>query len=142
MTAVAPTCAGCGSADLLLTDGNGTAYGLCRACERLQEVETRPEPIRQLCDNCAYRPDSPERADPWGWAEHRARHVEGGQPFYCHKGLPLDFDPAGQTRVIEGEATTAEAARKPCAGWFAARLAHCHRQVQAPARHPVTNIGE
>ncbi len=45
-TPAAPTCAGCGSSDLLLTDGDGTVFGLCRSCERLQEVETRAEPIR------------------------------------------------------------------------------------------------
>lgn len=142
MKPITPACSACGSTDLLLTDGDGTLHGLCRSCGRLQEVETRPEPIRQLCDNCAYRPDSPERADPWGWAEHCDRHIHGGVPFYCHKGLPLDFDPLGHTHVIEGEATTAEALQKPCAGWLAARLAHCHRQFQAPARHPVTTIGE
>lgn len=142
MASVTPVCAGCGSADLLLTDGCDTVYALCRACNRLQEVEMRADPRFQLCDNCAYRPGSPERADPWGWAEHRDRHVESGAPFYCHKGLALDFDPAGKTHVIPGEATTDEATRKPCAGWIAARLAHCHRQMLSRARHPATTIGE
>lgn len=126
-----PKCAGCGSADLLIADrqATDTAYGYCNACGRLQEVEVRAEPCRQMCDNCAYRRNSPERADPWGWAEHLSRHVEDGQPFYCHKGLPVEFDPRGKVRVIETEETIAEASLKPCAGWLAARLAHCWKEM-------------
>ena len=123
-----PICAGCGSPVLNTHTDAETTYGFCTACGRFQEVETRPEPCRQMCDNCAYRTDSPERADPWGWAEHRARHIEDGQPFYCHKGLPLSFDPRGETHVIETAETITEASKKPCAGWLAARFAHCQKK--------------
>lgn len=127
---IAPVCGGCGSSRLNTTIGTDTdtAYGVCLDCERLQELETRAEPCQQMCDNCAYRRDSDERADPWAWAEHRDRHIDGGQPFYCHKGLPLGFDPRGSTHVIDSPDTIAEALRKPCAGWMAARLAHCHKK--------------
>ncbi len=131
---VRPVCAGCGSAEIVTTDeiaGADTRYGLCAACGRLQEVETRAEPLRMMCDNCAYRRGSPERSDPYGWAEHWDRHIVDGLPFYCHKGLPLDFNPRGSTDVTATPEVLAEARVKPCAGWIAARLAACHRKEAA-----------
>lgn len=128
-----PVCSGCGADSLLLTENADTTYGLCTACKRLQEAELRAEPCQQLCDNCAFRPDSTERSDPWNWMRMQEKHIEAGQPFYCHKGLPLDFDLAGSTHVIENEGTCAEAKEKPCAGWLAHRLAHCHREVKTNA---------
>lgn len=125
---ITPTCAGCGSPRLAATCNTDTHYGFCLECGRLQELETRADPCRQMCDNCAYRRGSPERADPFGWAEHRDRHIAGGQPFYCHKGLAIDFDPRGETHVIDTPETIAEATQKPCAGWLAARIAYCTRK--------------
>lgn len=136
----APLCGGCGSDDMILSCPGDTVYGLCRVCERLQEVETRAEPELRPCDNCAYRPESPERADPWGWAEHRTRHVEGGEPFYCHKGLPITVDPRGFSHVIEGAETLREAIRKPCAGWLVSRLGWLQRDMIR--RSSAINTGE
>lgn len=128
--AIDPICGGCGATGLILSEKADTTYGLCPDCERLQEVELRADPCAQLCDNCAFRPDSPERTDPWGWMRMQEKHIEGGVPFYCHKGLPLEFNLKGSTHVIDTDATRLEAKEKPCAGWLAHRLAHCHREVQ------------
>ena len=127
-----PRCGGCGADGLLLTANADTLYGLCPKCERLQEVELRRDACTQLCDNCAFRPDSPERADPWGWMRMQEKHIENGVPFYCHKGLPLEFDAQDKTtHVIDTDATKLEAKEKTCAGWSAHRLAHCHREVSS-----------
>jgi hypothetical protein len=40
------------------------------------------------CDNCAFRPGSPEQADKVKWGELIASLKAGGS-FYCHKGVPI-----------------------------------------------------
>jgi hypothetical protein len=42
------------------------------------------------CDNCAFRPGSPEQADTEKWKETVASLKAGGR-FYCHKGVPIDI---------------------------------------------------
>jgi hypothetical protein len=129
---IAPICAGCGSRHLVTAYAEGGHYGVCLHCERLQELETRADPSRQLCDDCAFRPGSPERADPWGWMRMTERHIEDGVPFYCHKGLALEFDPQKAMMTVKvAPGLEAEATRKPCAGWLAQRRAYLAGQVTA-----------
>lgn len=45
--------------------------------------------FKEPCDNCAFRPGSPEQKDPKKWAELMASLKSNGR-FYCHKGVPLD----------------------------------------------------
>jgi hypothetical protein len=45
--------------------------------------------LREPCDNCAFRPDSPEQADTAMWNELIAKLRAGGT-FHCHKGVPID----------------------------------------------------
>lgn len=40
------------------------------------------------CDNCAFRPGSPEQADTAKWKEMIAS-LRAGASFYCHKGVRL-----------------------------------------------------
>jgi hypothetical protein len=40
------------------------------------------------CDNCAFRPGSPEQADTAKWKELIAKLRAGGT-FHCHKGVPI-----------------------------------------------------
>ncbi|WP_422074158.1 hypothetical protein [Tranquillimonas rosea] len=96
--------------------------GRCRDCGRLQDVETRDWPEATPCDDCAFRKGSPERADPYKWAEIMSI-VERGQPFHCHKGLPYDphtgaYDAPDEER---GRVTV-------CAGWLNANVAHLRRE--------------
>ncbi len=104
-----------------LTDGE---YGACPDCKRLQELETRADPCRQLCDNCAFRPNSPERSDPWGWM----RLEEGfaaGRAFYCHKGMASKLGPDNDNLTyLPGDDETE---LTPCAGWIA------HQKARAVA---------
>lgn len=127
----ANTCGGCGSANLETTNGDDTQWAFCNHCLRLQELETRVDPLAQLCDNCACRPGSPERADPFGWMRWQEKHIEGGVPFYCHKGLALSFDPSGEMHVEVTAESSLEAQEKPCAGWLARRMAYLAKQETA-----------
>jgi hypothetical protein len=43
---------------------------------------------KRPCDNCAFRPGSPEQADKAKWREMIAKLKAGGS-FYCHKGVPI-----------------------------------------------------
>lgn len=49
-----------------------------------------PFPFEMPCDNCAFRPGSPEQQDREQWREMMAKLKRGGV-FYCHKGVPLDL---------------------------------------------------
>jgi hypothetical protein len=95
------------------------------------------------CDDCAYRPDSPERrGEPHVRGDEAMLQsiVETGQPFWCHQGMrrPVAYvHPSGARVVPSG----IEAAYAPpdhggiplradgtpadiCHGWFNRRLRH------------------
>ncbi len=110
-------CGGCGSRRLLQTcDGQ---HAVCLDCDRLQEPERRAWPESKMCDNCAFRKGSPERADPYRWAELQ-EVVKAGRPFYCHKGLEMTLHPGGFGASF---APPGEGEAKVCAGWVSHRLA-------------------
>jgi len=48
---------------------------------------------KEPCDNCAFRPASPEQADKEKW-NSMIEKLKTGQSFYCHKGVPID--PGGE----------------------------------------------
>lgn len=100
----------------------------------------------QMCDDCAYRPGSPERAGDEhaaGDAELLERIAADAKPFWCHQGMrrPLAFrhEPTG-TEMPADNVGGAELAYRPpivdgrpfradgtpadlCAGWDARRRA-------------------
>ena len=45
--------------------------------------------FKEPCNNCAFRPGSPEQKDKAKWAELMASLKDNGR-FYCHKGVPID----------------------------------------------------
>lgn len=73
----------------------------CRDCKAVWEpfppVYARDPVCAEPCDNCAFRPGSPEQADADGWKSL----IESLKPeqsygyftgrFYCHKGVPIDL---------------------------------------------------
>lgn len=69
-----------------------TDYDLCRACGTVWEAHPEDwcEDVvgAEPCDNCAFRPGSPEQADPEGWRELVAK-LKSGNEFKCHKGAPI-----------------------------------------------------
>lgn len=112
-------CGGCGSRNIMFSElcGSDVKHGICIDCSRLQEVEHRDWPLSEMCDNCAFRKGSPERADPYRWAEVMET-LDKEQPFHCHKGLPMSA-PDGNGDVQFSQPDAAEGRVKVCAGWFA-----------------------
>lgn len=75
--------------------------------------------FREPCDNCAFRPGSPEQADPQRWAElmNALKHQNGR--FYCHKGVPIE--PAsdhGFDYPRDRDGKIAPAKLRLCRGWL------------------------
>jgi hypothetical protein len=71
----------------------------CKAIwEPFPEVYVRDPVCAAPCDNCAFRPGSPEQRDPARWAElmasFRGSDNYEGVPgrFYCHKNTPIDLE--------------------------------------------------
>lgn len=70
-----------------------TDYDLCRECGTVWEAY----PLNwcedvvgaEPCDNCAFRPGSPEQNDPEGWRKLIEMLRAGGE-FRCHKGAPIN----------------------------------------------------
>lgn len=53
------------------------------------DPEERLSSFREPCNNCAFRPGSPEQSDVEDWKKTMASLKAGGR-FYCHKGVPID----------------------------------------------------
>lgn len=72
-----------------------TAWEFFEPADLLDEG-VRLSSFKEPCENCAFRPGSPEQQDPAKWKELLATldlHPETGWPrgqFFCHKGVPLD----------------------------------------------------
>jgi len=45
--------------------------------------------FQEPCDNCAFRPGSPEQANTAEWRELMAS-LKAGASFHCHKGVPIE----------------------------------------------------
>lgn len=73
-------------------------YQFCCDCgamwEPFPETYARDPVCAAPCDNCAFRPGSPEQQDKAGWKSLMAslKPQDDGKwgRFYCHKGVPLD----------------------------------------------------
>lgn len=123
------TCPNCGSTNTVLPKIPRPEAAACLGCATLFVPETRARPEAQLCNDCAFRPGSPERADPYKWAEIvETTIVDAVHPFFCHKGLTCSLD--GNTlkyQIPQG----GQAAMTPCAGWRAHKAAY---DAGTPAR--------
>jgi hypothetical protein len=117
-------CGGCGSRRMMVTPARDHVF--CLDCRRLQELETRDWPESRMCDNCAFRRGSPERADPYRWAEIQST-LAGGQQFHCHKGLAVALGPDNLSATFSPP-DPASGRVTVCAGWLAAYIAHLNRQ--------------
>ncbi len=77
--------------------------GLCKACAAVWEafppLYARDPVCSEPCDNCAFRPGSPEQQDPVKWKalmeQLKIELVDGrlrmNGEFFCHKGVPIDM---------------------------------------------------
>lgn len=129
MPDINPICPRCLSPRIVLPPLEHAEAAVCLDCARLFIPETRPDPAAQLCDDCAFRPGSPERVDPYKWAEIiQTTIVDAAHPFYCHKGMGCEL--RGQT-LHYLMPTEGEKVMTPCAGWRAHKLAY---EAGTPAR--------
>ena len=123
----------------------------CRDCKAVWEafpaVYVRDPVCAEPCDNCAFRPGSPEQKDPESWKGLIAKLKPTGDllrdgQFYCHKGIPIDManGPGNflfpQTPVLmdgkpvrnpaDGSIVTTEDTSKmrACSGWLRMVWAH------------------
>jgi hypothetical protein len=73
-------------------------WQVCLACSVVWEpfppVYVRDPVCAEPCDNCAFRPGSPEQRDPERWRELMST-LRGNEAmetrFFCHKGVPIDL---------------------------------------------------
>lgn len=120
-------CPQCGSVETASVAVDGTTIMICTRCDLLCEPEHRSDTRRQLCDNCAFRPGSPEKVND-GLAYMLMNLVEGGKPFHCHKNLAIEVHETGR-KFVSPSADDA----KVCAGWIAARKAYLDEQEKGAA---------
>lgn len=70
----------------------------CKAVWEAYPVVYARDPVcAEPCDNCAFRPGSPEQRDPKRWRELMDQlklplDAPGRGQFFCHKGIPIDMD--------------------------------------------------
>lgn len=107
-----------------------TRYAFCADCgatwEQLPVGEPRDwrEPLMRFaepCDNCAFRPGSPEQREPEEWKKLLTELKAGGN-FYCHKGVPFELD--GEAKEfkypLKPDGTYETGKMRLCAGFVAA----------------------
>lgn len=79
-------------------DGYGPGLAVCVNCKALwepfdpEQIWDKSNPycsLREPCNNCAFRPGSPEQANPDKWKLLLDQLKCGGQ-FFCHKGVPIE----------------------------------------------------
>lgn len=107
-----PECPGCQSkrikripaphAEPLMQRHFGVDLEMCMNCEAIWEAfpaagYVEDSVCAEPCDNCAFRPGSPEQADKEGWKALIAKLKPGADDFfkdrfYCHKGVPIDLE--------------------------------------------------
>ena len=91
-------CPVCGSDRIaLITIKENTLAG-CKVCQTMWEPfnpadllddDDQYSSFKDMCDNCAFRPGSPEREDKESWKDQLEHLALNGIPFMCHKGVPI-----------------------------------------------------
>lgn len=98
-----------------------TPVGVCADCGAFWEAYpddwSHDAVAAEPCDNCAFRPGSPEIRDRDGWRALLAE-LRAGREFKCHKGAPILLD-AGDGAIGFDEAWVRRRGRT-CAGFLRA----------------------
>lgn len=97
-----PKCGGAKVTRAMLKPGTFNGYGpliaVCVSCKALWEpvhhdlIWDPDDPLcafKDPCNNCAFRPGSPEQRNRKEWASIKA-NIESSGGFYCHKGVPIE----------------------------------------------------
>lgn len=132
-----PRCNGAGVVETKLPAGATTTepIDLCLACGALWEREVRPEPELEHCDNCAFRPGSPEQQDPERWATIVEETVRGNGMFLCHKRVPMTIrgpehvEGAGLEYQFREQGQIRYGSR--CHGWAKARCTQLVKETKS-----------
>ena len=101
-----------------------TLWGACRPCGAVWEAYPEGwehdvcEAGAAPCDNCAFRPGSPEQSDTEAWKSLMAKLKHGGQEFRCHKGAPMKIDDVAGT--VEFDADWINRHGRTCVGFHRA----------------------
>ena len=98
--------------------------------------------FKKPCDNCAFRPNSPERNDPAKWELLMQDIHYRGSMFFCHKGVPCDMTDSDQSHIhpTKADGTYDVERLRPCAGWLAQRLGRIARASQRIKDHERARI--
>ena len=148
----APKCPGCSSKNVRritidemperLRESFACELEACMNCRAVWEAFPadgyfEDEVCAEPCDNCAFRPGSPEQRDPEKWKSLIAslKPDETGMftgRFYCHKGVPIDLS-AGPGNFlfpqkpvkVDGEVLLNPATGEPVLTYDIARLRTC-----------------
>lgn len=148
-------CPKCGSRKVahdpkLAFKGYGPGLASCPNCRTLWEpfdpaqIWDPSDPhcsFKDPCNNCAFRPGSPEQADPEKW-KTLIDQLKCGASFYCHKGVPIEpeaehgFAYPSRTVPVEIDGAPATAAKladrsklRFCRGYLNASVA-LHRAFE------------
>lgn len=116
-----PACLGTRVATTTTPDSAQIFYGrsitVCGGCGaawepiKEEDIWDRDDPAcsgREPCDNCAFRPGSPEQADKEKWSALIESLKSGGQ-FFCHKGVPIDPESEDGFKYPKREVSIGEA---------------------------------
>ena len=77
---------------------SGNTIAGCKVCQTMWEPfnpadllddDDQYSSFKDMCDNCAFRPGSPEREDKESWKDQLEHLALNGIPFMCHKGVPI-----------------------------------------------------
>lgn len=125
------TCPKCCSerVEILTLKIDGVLLEGCKECGAFWEAELRECPAAKACDNCAWRPGSPERSDPDRWA-FLMSEFERGAPFHCHKRVPAVLDQHGYVfafEIVEQDGRQVVRNAPVCSGWLAWKLTQIYR---------------
>ena len=100
----ADQCPECGSGDYLAVENCSFTFGKVRLCKKcktawepfdpadLIDPQEPYESFKSMCDNCAFRQGSPERADKEKWEALLLDIAYMEKPFMCHKGVPIETE--------------------------------------------------
>lgn len=122
-----PRCSSRRTKDIDLPSPGGFYNRIIRGCVNCQTIWEPFDPADMLdvdipissfvepCNNCAFRPGSPEQADIAAWKTTIAELKAGGG-FYCHKGVPID--PKNENGFAYPEDGKNARKMRPCRGWL------------------------
>lgn len=76
--------------------------------------------FKEPCDNCAFRPGSPEQQNTDKWKSTIEDLKKGGicGGFYCHKGVPIDLENEHGFAYPFKDGKPVTKKMRPCRGWL------------------------